>query len=95
MLLTQGVTMGMFKYITNRVLRDKAGEEKGKLRVVVRNESDTAEVDYVCPECGFSEHVETPWERPFSVKCSKCGFLMKPPKMKSEIKREIKADSKV
>jgi len=85
--------MGMFKYLTNRTLRNKAGEEKGKIRIVVKADSDTAEVDYVCPECVHSEHTEKPWERPFSVKCSKCGFVMKLPKMKSEMKKEVKAAS--
>ena len=86
--------MGMFRYLTNRTIRDKAGEENGKIRVVVKTGSDTAEVDYVCPECRCSEHIEKPWERPFSVRCSKCNFNIKLPKMKSEIKKEIKAASK-
>ena len=79
--------MRQFKYITNRSLPNKAGEEdKGKIRVLVRNESDTAEVDYACPECKASEHIEKLWARPFSVKCSKCGFLMRIPKLKGKKK---------
>jgi hypothetical protein len=78
--------MGQFRYMTNRTLVNKAGEEAGKLRAVVRNGSDTAEVDYTCPECAHSEHVETPWKRPFSVKCGKCGFLMRLPKLKGKKK---------
>jgi len=83
--------MGQFRYITNRRIKNKAGEEKGKVRVLVKADSDIAEVDYVCPECGYSEHVEPAWKRPFSVRCSKCGFVIKVSKLKDEIKREKKA----
>lgn len=82
--------MRQFKYITNRTLKNEAGEEKGKIRVLVKTDSDTAEVDYVCPECLLSEHVEQEWKRPFSVKCSKCGLTIKIPKLKDEIKRDKK-----
>jgi hypothetical protein len=47
--------MGLYKYVTNRTLKNKAGEEKGKIKVLVPNDSDTAQVDYVCPECEFRE----------------------------------------
>lgn len=76
--------MGQYKYVTNRILANKKGEEKGKIRVLVKINSDIAEVDYVCPECGFSEHTEKEWKRPFSVKCSKCGFLMRIPRLKDK-----------
>lgn len=82
--------MGQYKYVTNRSVKNKSGEEKGKIRILVKTGSDTAEVDYVCPECVNSEHTETPWRRPFSVKCSKCGFLLRIPKLKDEIKRDKK-----
>ena len=82
--------MGQFKYITNRTLKNNTGQEKGKIRVLVRADSDTAEVDYVCPECSFGEHVEQEWKRPFSVKCSKCGFIIKIAKLKDEMKKDKK-----
>lgn len=78
--------MPEFRYITNRTLVNKAGKLSGKLRVVVRNGSDTAEADYVCPECANAQHVEKPWKRPFSVKCAKCGALMRAPKLKGKKK---------
>lgn len=78
--------MSEFRYITNRTLVNKAGKEVGKLRVVVRIGSDIAETDYVCPECANAEHVELPWKRPFSVKCAKCGALMKVPRLKDKKK---------
>ena len=81
----------MYKYVTNRTLKNKAGEEKGRIKVLVPADSDTAHVDCICPECGLSEHKELPWQRPFSVKCSKCGAVMKIPKLKDEIKKEKKA----
>ncbi len=76
--------MQKFRYITKRVLQNKKGEEKGKILVVVRVGSDDAEVDYTCPECQHSSHMVKPWKRPFSVKCEKCGFLMRLPKLKGK-----------
>ncbi len=86
--------MGKFRYVTNRTVVIKDGEEKGRIKVLVKEGSDIAETDYVCPECGFCGHVEPEWKRPFSVKCSKCGFLMKLRRLKDEIKREKKKSKK-
>jgi len=80
--------MGQYKYVTNRTVKNKGGEDKGKIKVLVPADSDKASVDYVCPECGFSEHEEQPWERPFVVICSKCNTKIKIPKLKEEIKKE-------
>lgn len=80
--------MGLYKYVTNRTLKNKAGGEKGRIKVLVPNDSDTAQVDYVCPECEFSEHLEQEWKRPLVVVCSKCGTDIKIPKLKDEIKKE-------
>ena len=84
-------TVGMYRYVTNRTLKNKANDDKGRIKVLVPADSDTAQVDYVCPECAFSEHKEQPWQRPFFAKCSKCGAMMKIPKLKDEIKKEKKA----
>ncbi|MBN1896482.1 MAG: hypothetical protein JW789_02015 [Candidatus Aenigmarchaeota archaeon] len=80
--------MRQFKYVTNRTLRNKAEEDKGRIKVLVPLDSDTAQVDYICPECGHSEHTEQEWIRPFIVKCSNCSISMKIPKLKEEIKKE-------
>ena len=82
--------MGNYRYITNRVLLNKAGEEKGNIAVLVPNESDMAKVRYRCPECSHSEQTEQEWKRPFSVKCSGCGALIRLPRLKDEIKKEKK-----
>ena len=82
--------MGQYRYVTNRTAQNKAGEARGKIRVLVKQGSDTAEVDYVCPECSMSEHREQEWTRPFSIKCSKCSFMIKLPKLKDEIKKDKK-----
>jgi transcription elongation factor Elf1 len=76
--------MRQYRYISNRILSSKSGEEKGKMRILVKVDSDNAEVDYTCPECENQEHVVKPWKRPFSVKCSKCSFLMRAPKLKGK-----------
>jgi transcription initiation factor IIE alpha subunit len=82
--------MGQFRYVTNRTMKNSVGEDKGRIRVIVKQGSDTAEVDYTCPECLFGGHMELEWKRPFSVKCSKCGSLMKLSKLKNEIKKDKK-----
>jgi predicted RNA-binding Zn-ribbon protein involved in translation (DUF1610 family) len=86
--------MGQFRYVTNRTVKNKAGEDQGKIKVLVKADSDTAEVDYVCPECGNSDHAEEEWKRPFSVSCSKCGFVIKLPRLKDEIKKDKKKAKK-
>ena len=80
--------MGLYKYVTNRRVKNKAGEDKGKIKVLVPADSDTAQVDYVCPECEFSEHKEQEWMRPLIVICSKCSTNIKIPKLKEEMKKE-------
>jgi DNA-directed RNA polymerase subunit RPC12/RpoP len=79
-----------YKFVSNRTLKNSKEEEKGRMRVLVRIDSDTAETDYECPECGFKERVGVEWKRPFSVKCSRCSFLMRLPKLKDEMKKEKK-----
>ena len=82
--------MGQFRYVTNRTLRNKNDEEKGRLRAFVRTGSDTAEGDYECPECGDKGKINQVWKRPFTVRCQKCNFLMKIPKMKDQMKKDKK-----
>ncbi|NIO19237.1 MAG: hypothetical protein GTN76_00425 [Candidatus Aenigmarchaeota archaeon] len=79
-----------YKFVSNRTLRNSREEERGRMRVLVKVDSDTAETDYECPECGFKGHVDAEWRRPFAVKCSKCGFVMRLPRLKDEMKREKK-----
>lgn len=77
--------MGNFKYITNRSLPDKAGnEDAGRVRIMVRNGSDNAEGDYTCPECKYSGKVNQVFRRPITVKCGKCGYSMRLPKLKGK-----------
>ena len=81
---------GNYKYITNRVIQNKAGENAGNIAIRVPKDSDTAQVRYKCPECQHTEMTEQPWKRPFSVKCAGCGATIKVPKLKDEIKKEKK-----
>lgn len=76
--------MRKYKYITNRTLTNKSGEERGKIRILVRIDSDNAEVDYICPECGNAEHIVKLWKRPFSVRCGKCGLLIRVPRLRGK-----------
>ncbi|RLJ08315.1 MAG: hypothetical protein DRP12_00855 [Candidatus Aenigmatarchaeota archaeon] len=75
--------MGKYRYITNRLL-----EGGGRIRVLVPTGSDEAEVSYTCPKCGFSEETRKPWKKPFSIRCSKCGFLIRVPSLRKEIKKK-------
>ncbi len=85
--------MGNYRYITNRTLLNKAGEENGNIAVLVPNESSTAKIRYKCPECGHSEQTEKEWKRPFSMKCSACGFLIRLPKLKGKTKEKKSASA--
>ena len=82
------VIMGEFRYITNRILKNKKGDESGWIKVRVKKNSDKADVKYRCPECKHEEFIQKEWKRPFSVKCSKCGNLIRLPRLRDEIKRE-------
>jgi hypothetical protein len=79
--------MGNYSYITNRTLQNKAGKETGRIAVMVKKGSDTAEYKYTCPECGDSRQGQQEFHRPLAVRCCKCGFLMKLAKLKKEKKR--------
>ena len=82
--------MGNFSYITNRMLQDKSGQQKGRIAIRVKTGTTTAEYNYTCPECGDSRSGQQEFQRPLSVRCYKCGYLMKLPKLKDELKKEKK-----
>ncbi|MBI4020583.1 MAG: hypothetical protein HY367_04580 [Candidatus Aenigmarchaeota archaeon] len=84
--------MGLYKYITNRQLQNGAGKVTGSIAVAVRNDSATADVRYTCPECSNKQQAAQEWKRPFSMKCSKCGLLMRLPRLKDQAKKQTKAD---
>jgi peptide subunit release factor 1 (eRF1) len=81
-------------YHTNRRLKNKKMEPTGHIRVLALKKDSIARVEYTCPECRHAAYVETPWKKPFSIKCEKCGFLIRVPKMREEAKREMKAEQK-
>ena len=86
--------MGNYRYISNRILKNKANQETGWIKVRVPNDSDTAEGMYKCPECEHQDKISQEFKRPFNLKCGKCGFLIRMPKLKDEIKKEKKAAKK-
>ena len=83
-----------YRYITNRPVNNKAGEPKGNIRARVGAGSDTLEGFYRCPECGHSGKINQVFKRPLNVKCEGCGFIIKLPKLKNQIKKEKKAGRK-
>ena len=59
-------------------------DNNGKIRILVVKGDTQAHVEYICPKCGYYEHIQQEWKRPFSVKCSKCGFIIKVSKLKGK-----------
>ena len=80
------------KYITTKPLQNSEGKGTGRIRIIVLKGEDEAHVDYVCPQCGFSEKKNEPWKKPFRMKCTRCNFLIKISSLRAEIKRERKVD---
>lgn len=80
--------MGQFCYVTNRTIKNKAEKETGRIKAFVKTGETIAHVEYTCAECGHAAKKEQAFERPFSVKCDKCGSIMKMPKLKDEIKKD-------
>ena len=88
------------EFVTTRELTNKAGEIKGKVRIIKLKEQPKALVDYTCPACGFSEKRHELWQEPlvtgkgvkkkFLVRCSKCGNDMRLLKLKKEAKKKKK-----
>lgn len=82
--------MGNYSYITNRTLQNKAGKENGRIAILVRKGSVTAEYKYTCPECGDARDGQQEFRRPITIRCQKCGYLMKLAKLKDQLKKEKK-----
>lgn len=74
--------MGMYKYVTNRTVPNKQGEETGRIRMKVLNDSDQLEGDYHCPECGHDGKVDQAFVRPIKLRCEACNLLIRVPKLK-------------
>ena len=89
------------EFITMRKLANKAGEEKGKIRIMKLKEQPEALVDYTCPECGHAEKKKELWQEPFvigsranrkmTVVCAGCGKKMTVLKMKKQLAKEKRA----
>lgn len=76
--------MRQFRYVTNRILVNRAGQEKGKIRVMVKEGSSQAEGDYQCPECSHQGKISQAFKRPLAVRCGGCDFMIKLPKLKKK-----------
>ncbi len=75
-------------YHTNRPIKNKKGKYNGIIRVLVLKSDNIARCEYICPECKKHDYKEVKWKRPFSINCSNCGFLIRVPRMRDEIKRD-------
>lgn len=81
-------------YHTWRDGKKRNGEIGGKIRIIVLKKDGIARVEYICPECGHYGYLETEWKRPFSFKCEECGFRIRVPRLRDEVKRERKMEKK-
>ena len=77
-------------YHTQRSSKNSKGEMTGKIRVLVPKSDGIARCEYTCPECSHKAYAEQQWQRPFWLKCEKCGYKMTVPKMKNAAKKEMK-----
>ncbi len=84
--------MGQYSIISNRTLKNKNGEDKGVLKVLVKTGSTVADVNYRCPECSNQQQIQMEWVRPLIVTCSKCSTKIKMEKLKDELKKEKKKE---
>ena len=66
-------------YHTSREL-----EDDGKIRVLVLKKDMLARTEYICPKCKHEGYLESPWKRPFSIKCGGCGKTINVPKLKGK-----------
>jgi DNA-directed RNA polymerase subunit RPC12/RpoP len=82
----------MIEYATNRLLKNSSGKITGKIRILKLKEEELAKVEYVCPECKNEEKINCEWKKPFSIRCSKCNFLIKVPSLRYEIKKMRKSE---
>jgi uncharacterized protein (DUF983 family) len=83
--------MGMFSFVTNRTVANKAGkEDAGRVKAFVKTGGTTLEGDMTCPECGQSCKINQVFKRPLAVKCSSCGETVKLARLKDEIKKDRK-----
>ena len=83
------------EYITTRGIE---GKSKGLIKILKLREESDANVEYKCPECGFSEKKKEAWSEPFvkgegknkifHLQCSKCKYQIKILKLKKEIKKK-------
>jgi hypothetical protein len=84
--------VGKYKFVCNRKVENGKGELTGSVKAYVPAEENTIYAEYKCPECSFSEKTSQEWKRPFNIKCRKCGYLIRIPKLKDQVKREKKAE---
>ncbi len=79
-------------YHTWREPLNKEKKPAGSIRILVKKGETDAQCEYICPECGHYKSLKAEWKKPFNVKCFNCGFLIRVPKMKDQIKKENKAE---
>ena len=85
-----GITGKDILYHTWRKLKNRKGEETGELRILALKEDGMARIEYICPYCGEYGYQEEVWRRPFSFKCQHCGKTIRVPRLKDQVKRELK-----
>ncbi len=94
MIKKKGIKPSDCAYHTWREPLNKEKKPSGSIRILVKKGETDANCEYICPECEHYEFIRQEWKKPFNVKCSNCGFLLRISKLKDQIKKENKAEKK-
>lgn len=70
--------------------RNDDGEVIGTVRVVMEEDDDLAQVEYICPRCQNHDFKKAEYNRPFWVECENCEKSFTVPKLKDKVDREKK-----
>ncbi|HLC59023.1 MAG TPA: hypothetical protein VJH34_00690 [archaeon] len=89
--------MSDLEYVTNRDLTNSQGKSSGKIKILKMHGED-AQVEFVCPECGFKKDSRVKWMEPFVngagsgqyflLVCGKCNQKTKILRLKKELKKK-------
>ncbi|MEM0481179.1 MAG: hypothetical protein QXQ14_03315 [Candidatus Aenigmatarchaeota archaeon] len=75
--------MKEIEYFTNRTFE---GKYNGKVRIIVYKGEKVANIEYICPNCGFQSSKQQEWKKPLTIICDNCKYKIKITSLRREIK---------
>ncbi|MFP4045568.1 MAG: hypothetical protein ACLFS3_00725 [Candidatus Aenigmatarchaeota archaeon] len=81
---------GNVKFTTWQDKRNDDDEIIGTVRVVMEEDDELAQVEYICPRCQHHGFKKTEYKRPFWVECKNCEKSFTVPKLKGKVERNKK-----